>query len=73
VTEYAELEKAFHILDARERLRAMEATSYPKIKEEDQKKLHRDLHRQAYPDYYNTYVSSQEAIAILKQKGVVRG
>ena len=48
-TEIAEWVDALVILEARERLQAITATTYPQMKKKDQSAIARSLEKQAYP------------------------
>lgn len=63
--EYAkafEYYEAITVLEARETLREMNVTAYPKMKKEDGKKLHRELTKNGYPQELQNPISFDEFI-----------
>lgn len=65
--------RAITVIEAQEMLKQLQIVSYPKTSKEAQQKLHRSLHRQAYPEQYNAdkAVSAEQMASILS--GLVNG
>jgi len=61
--------EAMNILKARETLTSVDVASYTKISDKDRANYHRELHKQANPLHFENWVSSKDAVEILKQRG----
>lgn len=48
--------EAMKIIEARERLKNMDAIQYPNLNQQAKKKKHRDLYKQAYPTNFKEKV-----------------
>lgn len=57
--------KAMEMLSAQERLMELSTQDWPNLKKSQREKLHRQLHRAAYPSTYSKPVTPQELAKIL--------
>lgn len=54
ISTFYEYLGAIKILKARELLEAITASSYPHMKADSQRKKHKELHKEAFPDVWGT-------------------
>lgn len=61
--------RAITVIEAQEMMKQVQVSSFPKMKKESQEKLHRALHKQAYPEAYSTQkaVSSEDMAKMLSR------
>lgn len=57
--------QAMEVLEAQDKMFALTCSAWPNMKERDRIKLHRDLHRKAYPRTYRKVTDPDELAKIL--------
>lgn len=57
--------QAITVLEAQEMLMGVKVSSYPYLKEADQDKVHRSLHKLAYPDVEKRSITAEEMARLL--------
>lgn len=57
--------QAMEVLDAQEQLSRMGTADWPNLKKEDRKRIHRKLHKQAYPSTHKDPISPTQLASLL--------